>query len=74
MRLRLPRMVIGAQTQVLVDAIRINDLSRIHLPIRIPDRLELAESLDQFVAKHFVEKFSSRLAVTMLSAKAASVA
>src|ERR1041385_909619 len=73
-RRRLPRIVIGAQPQVLVDVIRIDDLARIHLPLRVPDGLELAESLDQLSAEHFVEKFAAGLAIAMFAAEAAAIA
>ena len=29
------------------DRVRVDDLARVHLPVRVPDRLELAERLDQ---------------------------
>src|SRR5205823_460625 len=40
-RLWLGRMEIGAVAQVLVNFIWIDHLSRIHLPLRVPKRLEL---------------------------------
>src|SRR5947209_1702511 len=52
MRLRSEGVVVGAKTQILVDAIGIHYLPRIHLPIRIPDRLELAKRPHKFVAEH----------------------
>src|SRR5438477_11474156 len=33
---RLPRTIVRTQTQVFVDAIGVDDLSRIHLPVWIP--------------------------------------
>src|SRR6516165_10618799 len=46
MRFGLPRRVAGAQAQVIIHAIRIDDLARVHLPLRVPDGLELAERLN----------------------------
>ena len=38
--------------QIGIERIRPDDLARIHLPIRIPDRLELTKGLDELVAVH----------------------
>src|SRR5512146_943156 len=46
--LQLRRPIIDAKTQVFVRPIRIDNFSGIHLPIRIPDRLELVEGAYQF--------------------------
>src|ERR1051326_1760674 len=73
MCLRLPRMIIGAQPQVLIDAVWIDDLSRIHLPVRVPDGFEFAESPDQLRPEHFVQKFAACLPIAMLSAEAAAI-
>src|SRR4029079_11930590 len=39
--LRPPRLVVGAEAEVLVDAVRTDDLARVHLPVWVPDLLEL---------------------------------
>src|SRR5579884_3305329 len=54
---RLPGMVISSQAQVLVEAMRLDHLARIHLPLRIPDGFEFAEGLDQLRAKDFLQEF-----------------
>ena len=66
-------MVVGAKAQVLIDAVRINNLAGIHLPVRVPDGLEFAEGFDQFLPEHFVEELSFGLAVAMFAAEAAAV-
>ena len=43
--LRLPRFVLGAQSQIFIQLIRLDYLAGIHLPIRIPGGLELAKGL-----------------------------
>src|SRR5207249_10929218 len=50
----IPWVIVRPQTQVFVDAIGFNDLSRIHVPVWIPNRLEFAKRLDQLRPKHFV--------------------
>ena len=64
---RFPGTIIGPQSQVLVNAIRVYDLSGIHLPVWIPNGLKFAKRFDQFRPKHLVEKFRLRLPVTMLT-------
>src|SRR5919108_3256320 len=59
----IPRLIICAQAQVLVDTIWINNLAWVHLPVWVPDRLELAEGLDQFRSKHLVKEFSLGLTI-----------
>src|SRR4051794_24578467 len=49
---RVPGMVIGPEAQILVDTVRIDDLARIHLPVRVPDRFEFTKSLDEFLPEH----------------------
>src|SRR5579864_4897276 len=73
MRFWLPWVVVRSKSQVFINAIRINDFSRIHLPIGVPDGFELTECLDQFCSEHLAEKFSTRLPVTVLSAKATAI-
>src|SRR5215475_188003 len=40
MRGRAPGMVVGAEPEIFVDAVRLDDFPRIHLPIRVPGVLE----------------------------------
>ena len=64
---RAPRLVVGAEAKVLVDAVRAHDLARVHLPVGIPDRLELLEGAHEVVAEHLGEKLCTRLAVAVLA-------
>ena len=51
----------------IVDAHGIGKLARIHPIVRIPERLEFAEGLDELGAKHFGEKRGARLAVAVFA-------
>src|SRR5438309_2740999 len=73
MSLRFPGMVISAEPQILVDAIWIDNLAGIHLPIWVPDRFEFAKGLNQLLTKRFVEELGFRLAVAVLAAEAAAI-
>src|SRR5204863_8745689 len=53
--------IAGPEPQILIDAIRIDDLARIHPAGRIPDRLELTERVDQIRAEHFRQELRLRL-------------
>src|SRR5205823_936010 len=66
-RAREGRPVQGAQAKVLVEAIRIDELAGIHASLRVPDRLELAESLDQLRPEHPRQQLRARLAVAVLA-------
>src|SRR5712692_5272677 len=52
-RCGLPRVVGWAKAKIFIQPVRLDHLARIHLPVRIPDRLELAEGLHQFRSEHF---------------------
>src|SRR6185437_17011839 len=65
--LRPPRLVVRAEAEVLVDAVRAHDLARVHLPVGIPDRLELLEGADEVVAEHLRQELGLRLAVAVLA-------
>src|SRR5438045_3926298 len=67
MRVNARWVVVRAKTQVLIDAIRVHEFSRIHLPFRIPHALELAESVEQFVPEHLIKVLSLRLTVAVLA-------
>src|SRR5215831_12416529 len=67
-RFGIPWAIVSTKAKVLVDAERIHNLSRIHLPLWIPDGFELAKGLDQLAAEHLFEEFRAALAVTMFSA------
>src|SRR5438874_1351587 len=53
MRLPLRRVVVLAITQIFVPPVRPNDLARVHFPVWLPNFLELADCLHEFVAEHF---------------------
>ena len=74
MRLGLPGIVARAEAQIFVETIRLDELARIHLPIGIPKRLELAESLHEFRPEHLRKKFGAGLAVSMFAGERAAVA
>src|SRR5690348_704733 len=67
MRLRFPGAVFRAKPQIFVNPIGIHDLPRIHLPVWIPNGLELPKGLQKVRPEHLAEKFSSRLTVAMLA-------
>src|SRR5579864_3532530 len=56
-----------SESQIIIYANGIYEFSRIHFPIRDPDRFELAKCLDQLLSEHFVKEFTAGLPVTMLS-------
>src|SRR5205814_2288356 len=59
------RTVIGAEAEIGGDRVRIDDFARVHHAVRIPDRLELAERLDELGAVHLDEQLGFRLTVAM---------
>src|SRR6478752_7083978 len=70
--LRPPRLVVGAEAEVLVDAVGPDDLARVHLPVGVPDRLELLEGPDEVVAEHLRQELRARLAVAVLPGQRAA--
>ena len=68
------RVVLGAQAQIFVHAIRVDDLVGIHLPAGVPDCLELTKRLHQFGAIHLGQQLRTRLAIPMLSGQRATIA
>ena len=73
MRFGLPRIVARAQAKIFVQPIRIDQLARIHLPIGIPERLELAESLHELGSKHLRQEFTARLPISVLARDRAAI-
>ena len=61
------RRVVGAEPEVLGRQIGVDDLARVHLAVRIPDRLELAERAHDLVAEHLRQQRAARLAVAVLA-------
>src|ERR1039458_6187786 len=74
MRLGLPGIIAGAKPEIFVEAIGLDQFARVHLPIGIPERLELAEGLHEFGAKHFGKKLAAGLAVSVFAGDRAAVA
>src|SRR2546423_5674241 len=70
--LQLRRRVVGAETEVVRDPVRVDDLAGIHLPAGIPDRLDLAERLDQLGPEHLRQQLCARLAVAVLARQRAA--
>src|SRR5579884_250857 len=73
-RLHLARLVRRRHAQVRVERVGVGDLAGIHLVVRVPDRLELAERLDELWAEHAVEELGTGLAVAVLARERAAVA
>ena len=71
--LRLPGPVVRAEAQVLVGPVGIDHLARVHLPLRVPDGLELAERLHQLLAVHLRQEEGLGLAVAVLGGEGAAV-
>src|SRR5690348_13795918 len=67
-------MVSRPEAQILVNAIGIHNLARIHFSRRVPNRLKLPERLDQFLTKHFGQQFPARLPVAMFTGERTAVA
>jgi hypothetical protein len=61
----VPRVVIGAEPQILIDAGRVDYFPGVHFPIRIPQRLEFAERLYQFRAVYLVQELGLGLPIAM---------
>ncbi len=73
MRPRVPWGVVGAESKVLIGTIGTDDLARIHLPVGVPDGLELFEGMDQLGAEHLLEQPRTRLSVAMLARQGSAV-
>src|SRR5205814_9909971 len=71
-RLHARRPVVDAEPEIRRDRVRLDHLARVHLPVRVPDRLELAEALDELVAEHLRQELRARLPVAVLSGERAS--
>src|SRR5581483_3538358 len=72
-RLRLPRLVVEAKPQVFVEAVRLNHLAGIHLPLGVPQRLKLPERLHQFRTEHPGKQFRARLPVPMFTGQGTAI-
>ena len=77
--LGFPRSVIRAETKVLVEFVgrllrQTNDFAGIHFAVGVPCRLEFAECLHEFRAKHFRQQFGAGLAVAVFAGERAAIA
>ena len=52
----------------------VDDLAGVHLVVRVPDGLELAEGLHQLRPEHLGKQLGARLAVAVLAREGAAVA
>src|SRR5206468_1808030 len=66
-------LIVGAQTQILIDAVRIDDLAWIHQAVGIPDALELTERVHQLWPEHLRQEFRFGLPVAMFARERAAV-
>ena len=66
-RRRRPLLEVGAEAEVLGRVVRRHHLAGIHLPLRVPQRLELAERADQVIAEHLRQQRRARLPVAVLA-------
>src|SRR5262249_30380150 len=71
--LDLRRLVARADAQVGSDRERIDHLAGFHLPVGVPDRLDLAERLDQLRPVHLLDQGGLRLPVAVLARDRAAV-
>src|SRR5690606_14383118 len=67
-------IVVGAETEIRVPRVGIDELARVHPPLGVPDRLELAEGLHELVAEHDGEEIAPGLTVPVLAREGAAVA
>ena len=61
------RVVVRAEPQVLVQLERVDDLARVHLPLGVPDALEVAHGLDEVGAVLLLEQLGLLLPVAVLA-------
>src|SRR5207249_10312959 len=66
-------LIVSAQTQILIDAVRIDDLAWIHQAVRIPDALELTERVYELWPEHLRQEFRFGLAVAVFARERAAV-
>src|SRR5439155_4586082 len=67
MRRDIGGAIVSADAQILSDIIRIDDLAGIHPPFGIPNRFELAKSLNQFRPEHLWQQPGARLSIAMFT-------
>jgi hypothetical protein len=72
-RLDPPRAVGGPEPQVRVERVGLDQLVRVQLEVRVPDRLELAECLHELRPEHLRQQLGVRLPVAVLARERAAV-
>ena len=60
-------LIVRAQTQILIDAVRIDDLAWIHQAVGIPDALELTERVYELWPEHLRQEFRFGLPVAVFA-------
>jgi hypothetical protein len=71
--LHRPRAVARIHLQMRVERIRIDHLARVHLPVRVPDRLELTECLDELGAEHLGKQLRACVAISVLTRQRSAI-
>src|SRR5207248_1114203 len=66
-RLDVGGPVVDAELEIRRDRVRLDDLAGVHLPVRVPNRLELAKRADDLVAEHPRQELRAGLAVAVLA-------
>src|SRR5260370_16218185 len=69
----LPGFVVGAEAEVFVGLVGVDELAGVHAVGGIEDALEGAEGFDQLFAKHLGEEGASGLAVAVFAGEGAAV-
>ena len=67
------RAVVGAEAQALVELDVADQPVRVHLPVRIPDPLEVVERGHQLGAEHLREQLGAAVALAVLAGERAAV-
>ena len=71
--LELRGPVVGAEAQALVELDVADQAVRVHLPVRIPDPLEVVERRHQLRAEHLREQLGAAVALAVLAGERAAV-
>src|SRR6476660_8690923 len=60
-------IVSGAKAKILIYVVSVDYFARVHFPLRVPYRLELAEGTHQFIAIHDRQQVGLGLTVAVLA-------
>src|ERR1700738_314269 len=69
----LPGFVVGAEAEVFVGLVGVDELAGVHAVGGVEDSLEGAEGFHQFFAEHFWEERAAGLAVAVFAGEGAAV-